>query len=457
MQIIGITGITGAGKSTVSKMVCEILNAKHIDADKIAKESAKNGEIYYEKIVKEFGTEILNENMEINRKKLAKIVFFNKQEKEKLDKLTDMYVVPKIIHEAEKNATTRDVVIDVPLLFEVGLDKICDITIGVIAPKEKCIERIINRDGINREIAIARMENQKSENFFKRSCNYIVFNQDENDVMKQLDGIFNGKNLSSECVIEVKNYIQFRKLLEYSDKITHCYTLRMLDFGNINNYEEKKKDVVNTYRNICESLGLDKRNVFRPYQTHTNIVKEITNEQPGIFTEDFMNVDGLITDEKNKVLSLTFADCTPLLFYDQKKNVIGNIHSGWQGTYKEIAREAVKKLKEKYYCNSEDLICCIGPHIRKCCFEVDKDVKDMFFEKFKYTGRIEEIITPSRQINKYYIDTALINKIILIEEGLKEENIIDSNICTKCKCEKLHSYRANKEKAGRSTSLISII
>lgn len=79
----------------------------------------------------------------------------------------------------------------------------------------------------------------------------------------------------------------------------------------------------------------------------------------------------------------------------------------------------------------------------------------MFYERFKDTGRIDEIIQKSRN-NKYYIDTVLINKIILSGEGLREENIIDSNICTKCNSSKLHSYRQDKELSGRNTGIITL-
>ncbi len=153
---------------------------------------------------------------------------------------------------------------------------------------------------------------------------------------------------------------------------------------------------------------------------------------------------------------MAFADCIALYFYDPVKNVIANIHSGWQGTYKEIGRKAVKIMKKEYQCDPENIICLIGPYIRKCCFEVDEDIKEMFYEKFKDIGKIEDIIKKSEN-SKYHIDTGLINKLILLEEGLKTNNIIDSNICTKCKSNKLHSYRKDRENAGRNTSIICLI
>lgn len=250
--------------------------------------------------------------------------------------------------------------------------------------------------------------------------------------------------------------MQFRRLLEYSDKIQHAYTLKPLDFGHNGNMEDRKAQVKEDYKKICKSLNLDEKNIYRPHQTHTDTIKRVENESAGIYTGDFQNVDGLITSKKGKILSLSFADCTALYFYDPVKKVIGNIHSGWQGTYKEIGRKAVYKLKEEYNSNPEDLICIMGPYIRKCCFEVDKDVKDMFYEKFKNLKQIDKIITKSEN-SKYHIDTGLINRIILMEEGIQNINIIDSDICTKCKVEKLHSYRVEKQNSGRNTSLIAII
>ncbi len=345
-----------------------------------------------------------------------------------------------------------------PLLFESGLDKICDITIGVIAKKETCIKRIIKRDKISEELANARIEAQKQETFLKTHANYCIINDGEK-LEYQIQEIFSGENLSNENVIHLYQgdveYLQFRRLLEYSDKIKHCYTLKPLDVGHNNNYEANKNKIEENYKIICRALDLDEKNIYRPRQTHTDEIKVVNNQKPGIYTEDFQNVDGLMTNQKDKILSLSFADCIALYFYDPTKNVIANIHSGWQGTYKEIGRKAVKKLEQEYGCNPKDLICVIGPSIKKCCFEVDEDVKEMFYNKFKNRKEIEQIIEKKNN-SKYNIDTVLINRIFLEEEGLDPKNIIESNICTKCNSKKLHSYRQDKELSGRNASIITL-
>lgn len=163
---------------------------------------------------------------------------------------------------------------------------------------------------------------------------------------------------------------------------------------------------------------------------------------------------GLLTKEKNELLSLTFADCTPIYLYDEKKNIIGNIHSGWKGTLNKIGKIAVEKMIKDYNSNPEDIIVCIGPTIRKCHFEVDEDVKDMF--KKSFGDSIISIGDIKEGKQKYYIDTAMANMNMMKELGLKEENIIDSGICTVCNCDIIHSYRVDKKMAGRNTALMMI-
>lgn len=273
-------------------------------------------------------------------------------------------------------------------------------------------------------------------------------------------------DLSNDVIIHKKSkdveYLQFRKLLEYPE-IVHCYTLSTHNFDISGNdtIENNKENVLNNYKNISEELDINYNNIIRPYQTHTDVVKSI--EYPisriSIFPEDLTDVDGLLTSKPNIIFSLGYADCTPLYLYDTVKKVIGGIHSGWKGTLQKIGQKAVQKMMNDYMCNPQDIICCIGPTIRKCHFEVDEDVKDLFYKEFKYTNRINDIIQKGNIVEnkqKYIIDTVLINKIILQEIGLKQENIIDSQICTVCNSNIMHSYRVNGNLAGRNTAIIGI-
>ena len=264
-------------------------------------------------------------------------------------------------------------------------------------------------------------------------------------------------NLTNEYIIH-KNIggteiIQFRKLLEFTNLI-HCYTLRTNEI-NVQIRDENSNPLIESYKKVASALKIDYRNIIKPHQTHTDRVEKVNN-----INEVFDEVDGLITNKENIFLCTTSADCTSLLFYDDNKKVVADIHSGWKGTLQEIGKKAVEKMIAEYSCNPKDIICCIGPHIRKCHFEVEEDVMQMFKNEFEYIDRIDEIIETGikvDRIQKYNVDTTLINKIILKEVGLKDENIIDSNICTVCNSDLFHSYRVDKEKSGRNGAFIGMV
>ena len=287
-------------------------------------------------------------------------------------------------------------------------------------------------------------------------------------------------DLSNENIIHIKKegmeYLQFRKLLEYEKDIKHLYTLgldRNFRTERLKQEIEEKEyeNTLNDYRKFTKELNATEKDIVKPRQSHTRnvkIVKEkINGDKADIGLEKYKSQDGLITDKKGIVLSTTNADCILLLFYDPVKKIIANTHSGWKGTVQRISIETINKMKEEYGCNAEDIICCICPSIRKCHFEVEKDVKDIFEKEFKdIFNDIEknkkckykksDIIEETIKGKKWHIDTVLINKIILKNAGLKEEKIIDSGICSVCNSNKIHSYRVEKENFKLNTALIKL-
>lgn len=129
----------------------------------------------------------------INKKVLSKMIFFDKSKKEMLDSLTKEYVVPKIKSLATEISKSKMALVDAPLLFDMGLDKFCDITIGVISKKETCIDRICKRDGICADFAKSRIASQRSQDYFKVHADYCISNNDGDDIRKQITEIFERK------------------------------------------------------------------------------------------------------------------------------------------------------------------------------------------------------------------------------------------------------------------------
>lgn len=174
-MIIGLTGGIASGKSTVSKMFGE-MGAVIIDADIKAKEISQKDDVVNE-MKNIFGSKILNKNGEIDRNKIKEIVF---SDKEKLKMLNDL-IHPKVIDEFKKikeNADKNDIIIfDIPLLFETGMDKMCDKIMLVFVDMNTQIKRMMERDNITEELAVKIINSQMSlEEKLKKSQIHVENN-----------------------------------------------------------------------------------------------------------------------------------------------------------------------------------------------------------------------------------------------------------------------------------------
>lgn len=181
MNIIGITGSSGAGKSTV----CDILQKEYdvmvINADKIAKRLSKSGTEYVNEIVRRFGKEIVDECGELKRKELAEIIYTDSEKRKDLNSCTFKYIRKEIEKEINEESVVSTIVIDAPLLFESELNKICHYVIGVISQRKLQIERMIARDGIDDKHAEKRLSAQEKNEFYISRCDEIIENN--NDIL----------------------------------------------------------------------------------------------------------------------------------------------------------------------------------------------------------------------------------------------------------------------------------
>lgn len=179
-MIIGVTGTSGAGKSEISKILKKIYNLYIIDADEVAKNLSNNSKEYLDEIVNEFGNEILKNDGKLNREKLGELIYNSKEQRELLNDITLKYIVVEIENIIKLHENEKGIVIDAPLLFESGLNDICDTIIGVVANKKIKLKRLKNRDLLKTEILEKRLESQNDNNFFIRNCNIVIKNNYEN-------------------------------------------------------------------------------------------------------------------------------------------------------------------------------------------------------------------------------------------------------------------------------------
>lgn len=189
MKIIGVTGSSGAGKDTLCEILENKYNAEIVDADKIARELSKKRTMYLQSIVESFGSGIVDRKGELNRKKLASIIYEDDKKREELNKLTFIYVVDEIKKRINK-IKKKIIVVNAPLLFESNLDQVCDFVIAIIAERKVQIKRIMKRDNIQEDEAEKRLNMQNTDDFYIENADYIIHNKgDIKDIEKQLKDI----------------------------------------------------------------------------------------------------------------------------------------------------------------------------------------------------------------------------------------------------------------------------
>jgi YfiH family protein len=223
------------------------------------------------------------------------------------------------------------------------------------------------------------------------------------------------------------------------------------------NRGDNKDSVVENYKRLCGSIGLDFNTLVASAQDHHTFVRVVTSKDYGVGItkpRDIQSVDALVTNEKNVTLVTYYADCTPLFFVDTSKKAIGLAHAGWRGTVGRIGEKVISKMSECFGSDPGDIKCAVGPAISKCCYEVDKACVDEFYKLDDLDCSM--FIFP-KENNKYHLDLLECNRQILVKSGVKPENITISDLCTKCNSELLWSHRATNGQRGTMCALMSIV
>lgn len=253
-------------------------------------------------------------------------------------------------------------------------------------------------------------------------------------------------------------YITFKSFDEFPN-IIHSFSTRLGGvsqgiYKSMNlglNSGDERKNIIRNYKIFSEAIGVNYKDMVLSSQKHGDFIKNIKEEDKGKKVKNPIEeagVDGLITNIKGIPLTTFYADCVPLYFYDPIKEVIGIAHSGWKGTVLQIGKEMVMKFLNEYGSKGEDILVGIGPSIGKCCFQVGIDVANEF-ENINIDGVITKDVE-----DRFKIDLWEANRKILINAGIKEENITITDLCTNCNKETLFSHRGSKGKRG---SMIGVI
>ena len=202
---------------------------------------------------------------------------------------------------------------------------------------------------------------------------------------------------------------------------------------------------------FCRALFVDAARVVSPKQVHKNrVVRATAKEHLGCGAKDYASAiddcDALITNEPNLPLLLCFADCVPLLFYDEEHGAIGIAHAGRAGTAQNIAARTVEAFGREFNSAPEDITVGIAPAVCRECYEVAAEVAAPFAE---YADCVTAVTA-----DKAHIDLPQVNRRQLIAAGVPAANIEMSNICTATESAWYFSYRAA---AGQATGRMGVL
>ena len=252
----------------------------------------------------------------------------------------------------------------------------------------------------------------------------------------------------SQEIVHIKDgnleYIQFKVLNDLNVK--HCIRHGGLSLGEYSTLnfrtlgQDTLENVLGNLEIVRNSVGFSE--VHKACQAHTDKMLVINKENEKDYEFSKLNkeeYDGYVVDKPGIATLITTADCNPIIIYDKAKNVVANVHAGWKGVINRIYINAIKLMQEKYESKVEDLVICIGPSIRKCCFTSQEDsFKEKFTSVFEYA---EDYLEYEEDNVTFHIDLIKILKHEFKNVGVDESQIHVAPICTRCSTDDFFSYR----------------
>ncbi|TFE03194.1 peptidoglycan editing factor PgeF [Jeotgalibacillus salarius] len=217
--------------------------------------------------------------------------------------------------------------------------------------------------------------------------------------------------------------------------------------------DDQPNDVIQNRHIIAQNCGWDLKNWIFADQVHGTRVVQVNAHHAGMGTDSYEKAvkaaDGLWTFDQGLGLALGFADCVPVYFTEPETGFAGVAHAGWKGSVSNITGEMIRQASEAGVC-ADKIHVLIGPSIGKCCYQVDSRVIDQIPQELSEHNKLYEVIGD----NQYKLNLQELNKQLLMMAGVKEENILLSEMCTACHEDVFFSHRRDDGKTGRMSAVI---
>lgn len=210
---------------------------------------------------------------------------------------------------------------------------------------------------------------------------------------------------------------------------------------------DKPENVTKNLDTLSHALGIEREQMVSPKQTHSCNIGVVKTRN-----DFFSDTDALITNIPEICLFIRTADCVPILLFDPIQKAVAAIHSGWKSTIQEISKHTIELMQKEYGTKPENLIAGIGPSIGPEVYEIGSEV----IELFRQTFGGNHFVSPKKNTDKGFLNLWKVNKHILLESGIPENQIEIAEMCTYSNSELFYSARRDGVKTGRLASGIMI-
>ena len=271
--------------------------------------------------------------------------------------------------------------------------------------------------------------------------------------------------------------------------LVHGFTTRHQsagrDFNLSYSVADDAKVVSRNRQRLMRRLAAEGLQLVTLRQRHTDMIQVIDSlPHAGEHERDGapkLPGDAVVTNRPGLLLAVQVADCLPLLLVDAKRRIVAAVHAGWRGTLKRIAEKTIGRMRQEFGTNPRDIRAAFGPSIRRCCYEVGREVVEAYQGTFSYCDELfsrtkpspsevhwqQPLLTDNRELRprpsvtappgeKFHLDLVAANRRQLQVAGVPARSIWTSPLCTACRTDLLFSHRAERGRTGRLLGLVGM-
>jgi YfiH family protein len=225
------------------------------------------------------------------------------------------------------------------------------------------------------------------------------------------------------------------------DVAAHLFTTRNL----------RLRDDPGEWDQIAAAMGVSAPHVLLIRQVHRADIAVARRDRTGEWVRS--EADVIVSDDPASAIGVRVADCVPVLLADRRTGAVGAAHAGWRGTVQDAAGAAVRAMASEFGGDPGDIVAAIGPSLGPCCGEVGDEVAEAFASAGHGTAGLARWFSygPSGRL---HVDLWTANRDQLIAAGLRPEHVHVARLCTRTHADVFHSYRVDRDRAGRMVAVI---